>query len=188
MSKPARNRAVFVDRDGTINVDVHYLSKVRDLKFYPGVKDGLRALNNAGFKIIIITNQSGIARGLFTEKKLAQIHNRLVREIIAAGGRVDGIYYCPHHPDDGCRCRKPGTLMFEKAVKEHRVDAKKSFVIGDTMLDVGAGHRIGCRTVLVPEEGHEKDVMKKMKKSRIKPDYIAGNFSDGVGWVLGYSH
>lgn len=177
--------AVFIDRDGTINPDVKYLRRIRDFRFYPGVKRGIRRLREAGFKIIIITNQSGIARGYFTEKKLLQIHAWMSLELEKAGASVDSIYYCPHHPDDGCRCRKPATGMFRRAIREHGIVPGISYLIGDLDIDIAAGKRVGCRTVLVPEKGHKADVEKKLLERSISPDYSCGNFTEAVEWILG---
>lgn len=182
-----KQRAVFIDRDGTINVDVIYMHRVGDIRYYPGVLKGIAHLKKAGFKIIIITNQSAVARGIITEKKLAQIHARIKRDIEKAGGTVDGIYYCPHMPDAGCACRKPGTLMLETAAKEHKIELARSYFIGDRMLDVEAGKKMGMKAVLVPEKGHEKDVLAQQKKSKAKPDYKCGDFGEAADWVLGDS-
>lgn len=134
-----RNKAIFIDRDGTINVDVHYLDDPAKFEMYSGVCEGVRKLKDNGFKIIVVTNQSGIARGYFTEKQLSNIHERMKNEFRKFGIVLDGIYYCPHHPDDNCNCRKPNTGLFEKAINEHNIDVKKSYTIGDKTLDIDAG-------------------------------------------------
>jgi histidinol-phosphate phosphatase family protein len=177
-------RAIFLDRDGTLNRDVPYMSKVGDLHFYPGVKKGIKALADAGFRMIIITNQSGVARGFYTERKLAQIHRRMVREIEDAGGRIDGIYYCPHHPNEGCACRKPGTRLFETAIREHGIDPKKSYMVGDRMWDVVPAHKVGCKTLLVPEKEHEEEVLRQERESLVKPDFRGHTFLDAVEWII----
>ena len=176
------NKAVFIDRDGTINVNVGYLDNPDDFQMYPGVAEGIKLLQENGFKIIIITNQSGIARGYFTVETLKRIHERMLKEFYDKGVTIDAIYYCPHHPDEGCGCRKPNTDLFEKAVKEHNIDITRSYVIGDRMLDIEAGHRMGLKTVLVPEK--KEKVEKEMKKSKIKPDYLCNDFYSGVKWIL----
>ena len=175
-------KAVFVDRDGTINVNVEYLDDPKKLKIYPGVAEGLKKLKENSFKIIVITNQSGIARGFFSEERLKEIHQKMREELSKKGATIDGIYYCPHHPDDGCDCRKPNTGLFKKAVKEHNIDITSSYVIGDRMLDIEAGFKIGLKTVLVPEK--KEKVKKEMKKSKIKPDYLCNDFYSGVKWIL----
>lgn len=179
-----KNKAVFIDRDGTINVDVHYLSDPDKFELYPGVCEGIKRLKANGFKIIIVTNQSGIGRGYFSERQLSDVHERMKTEFRKFGVELDGIYYCPHHPDDNCNCRKPNTGLFEKAIKEHNVDAGKSYVLGDKILDVAAGKKIGARTVLIPEP-HETEALLSGKSEWVcAPDYVADDFADAVEWLL----
>ena len=175
-------KAVFIDRDGTINVNIEYLDNPNNFQMYPSVAEGIKLLQDNGFKIIIITNQSGIARGFFTEETLKKIHERMIKELSEKGTSIDGLYYCPHHPDEGCDCRKPKTVMFEQAIIEHNVDVTKSFVIGDRMIDVEAGFKIGCKTVLVPER--KESVKKERQESKIEPNYICDDFYSGVLWII----
>ena len=176
------NKAVFIDRDGTINKNVEYLDNPNEFQMYPGVAEGIKTLKDSGFKIIVITNQSGIARGFFTEDTLIQIHDRMKQELSEKGATIDAIYYCPHHPNDNCSCRKPKTYLFEKAIKDFDIDTSQSFVIGDRMLDVEAGNKIGCKTILIPER--KEQVKKEMEESEIEPDFIGNNFESGVEWIL----
>lgn len=180
----ARNKAVFVDRDGTINVDVHYLDDPERFQLYPGVGEGIHRLNMANFKVIVVTNQSGIARGYFSLETLEKIHEKMREELRRYNAFVDAIYFCPHHPDDNCHCRKPKTGMFEQAIIEHDIDAKLSFMIGDKILDIIAGKRIGAKTILVPEPHLRKKVLAEREKWDAMPDYIAGDFMDAVNWIL----
>jgi D-glycero-D-manno-heptose 1,7-bisphosphate phosphatase len=147
-----KNKAVFIDRDGTINEDGPYLSDPNRFRMYPGVGEGVKRLQDAGFKIIVITNQSGIGRGYFTEGDLAAVHERMKEEFARFGVTLNGIYYCPHHPDDGCTCRKPEPGLLLKAIADHDIDPARSYMIGDKPLDVVAGERIGAKTVLVVGE------------------------------------
>jgi len=179
-----KNKAVFIDRDGTINVDVHYLDDPDDFEMYKGVGEGVKKLKENGFKIIVITNQSGIARGYFTEEQLSKIHKRLKQEIQKFDVVLDGIYYCPHHPDDNCNCRKPNTGLFIDAINEHNIDVKKSFMLGDKILDIGAGKKIGARTVLIPEPHIRKEYLSKKNEWEYSPDYVADDFMDAVKWIL----
>jgi histidinol-phosphate phosphatase family protein len=177
-------RAVFVDRDGTLNVNIDYLSDPDKYQLYPGVAEGLRMLHGAGFLIVVITNQSGIGRGIFDSKTLERVHQRM-REILAKEGAViDAVYFCPHHPDDGCACRKPGTALFETAVKDLDIDPKRSFVIGDMKMDVAAGQRMGARTALVPEPRNRARTLKDMEDWEARPDFVGDDFLDAVKWVL----
>ena len=179
-----KNKAVFVDRDGTINVDVHYLDDPDKFEMYPGVQIGMKKLQENGFKIIVITNQSGIARGYFTEEQLSHIHERMKQEFQMFNVTLDGIYYCPHHPNDECNCRKPNTGLFEKAIAEHDIDVKKSYMLGDKILDIGAGKKIGVRTVLIPEPHVREDFLSQKNEWEHHPDYIADDFKDAVEWIL----
>ena len=176
-------KAVFLDRDGTINEDPGYLSDPGEFRILPTVVEGIRLLNEATFLVVVITNQSGVARGLLTLETLTSIHHRMETDLRAGGAQIDGIYYCPHHPDDGCDCRKPETGMLERAVHELGIDPGKSYFVGDRLTDIEAGQRIGCRTVLIPEhpEQHEKE----RRASLVKPDFEADQFLDGVMWILG---
>ena len=176
------HRAVFIDRDGTINVNVEYLDDPDNFQMYPGVVEGVKKLTENGFKIIIITNQSGIARGYFTVETLKKIHERMLEEFYNKGVTIDAIYYCPHHPDDKCDCRKPNTLLFEKAIEDFDIDGSKSYVIGDRMLDVEAGYRMGLKTILVPE--NKEMVRREIEESEIRPDYLCKDFYSGVEKIL----
>jgi histidinol-phosphate phosphatase family protein len=131
--------AVFLDRDGTIARDVHYCRRLEDFELLPTVTEAIRLLNENGFKVVVVTNQSGIARGYFTERTLAQIHDKMEVELAEYGAWVDAIYYCPHHPDEGCSCRKPGTALFHKAAREQGIDLESSYVVGDMQMDIDAG-------------------------------------------------
>jgi len=177
-----RNKAVFVDRDGTINANLGYIDDPNDLKIYPSVAKGIKILKENGFKIIVITNQSGITRGYFSEEILEKVHQKMKNELSKKGASIDAIYYCPHHPNDGCNCRKPNTGLFQQAIRELNIDVKRSFIIGDRMLDVEAGYKIGCKTVLVPE--NKEKVEKEMEESNIEPDYICDDFYSGAKWIL----
>jgi D,D-heptose 1,7-bisphosphate phosphatase len=174
-----RNKAVFIDRDGTINIDGPYLSDPGKFQMYPGVGEGVGNLKKNGFKVIVITNQSGIGRGYFTEKDLIKIHEKMREEFQRFHTDVDGIYYCPHRPDDNCDCRKPKTKLFEQAIHDHGIDVKKSYMLGDTMQDVEAGKKIGVKTILIPVLPNENTGIYTHK-----PDYIATNFNKAVEWIL----
>lgn len=165
-------RFVLIDRDGTINVEKHYLSDPDQLELIPGVADGLRLLRDLGLGIAIITNQSGIARGYFDHGTLDRIHDRL-REILAAEGiLLDGIYVCPHGPDDDCTCRKPLPGMIEQAVVEHDFDPAMAFVIGDKNADVDLGRGVGATTFLV-RTGHGPKSEPTTKADYVVDDLLA---------------
>jgi len=143
------NKAVFFDRDGTIAKDVHYCRRPEDFVLLADAAKVIKVLNDHGFKVIIITNQSGIAHGYFSEETLDEIHKKMREDLGREGARVDGIYYCPHPPDDNCECRKPKPLLVLRATRDFNLDLKNSFVVGDLQKDVELGKAVGCRTILV---------------------------------------
>jgi len=176
--------AVFVDRDGTIVFDKHYLADPDGLELIPTVAEGIAKLNRASIPVIVVTNQSGVARGRFTENRLREIHARLDRILEEKGAKIDDIFYCPHMPDAGCDCRKPAPGMLLKAKERHGIDLTKSFVIGDRMLDVEMARKVGAKVVLVPEPGDQYHVDDEIRASKDKPDFRTGSFSDAVDWIL----
>lgn len=155
MSRPSK-RAIFLDRDGTLVEPRHYPSRPDDLIFYEGVGEEIRLLRELEFRIVVVTNQSGIARGYFTEEQLGRMHDCLATQLASLGADVDAFYYCPHHPDGRiphlsvrCDCRKPAPGMLFHAAANLGLDLTHSWLVGDILDDVEAGNRAGCRTVLV---------------------------------------
>ncbi|WP_413204467.1 D-glycero-beta-D-manno-heptose 1,7-bisphosphate 7-phosphatase [Rhodospirillum sp. A1_3_36] len=142
-------RAVLLDRDGTINVDTHYLSRPEQLELLPGAAEGLRMMRDLGFALIVVTNQSGIARGYFSEDDLKDIHARFRAILADEGITLDGIYYCPHGTEDGCICRKPGRGMVDQALADIDFDPARSFMIGDKRVDLDLGRAVGAEPILV---------------------------------------
>lgn len=147
---PARTRAVFLDRDGTLVDELGFLARPEDLRLLPGAAEGVRLLNRAGWRAVVVTNQSGIARGLFGERELAAVHARLEAELARAGARLDGIFHCPHHPAEGtpplrqvCTCRKPEPGLLLTAARELELDLGASWMVGDSLRDLEAGARAG---------------------------------------------
>lgn len=168
--------AVFLDRDGTIARDVPYCPGPEQFELLPGVVRAIRILNQRGITAVVITNQSGIARGYFTPDDLARIHHKLHLELAQGNAHLDGIYYCPHHPDDGCLCRKPKPGLFMQAAHELSIDLSRSFMIGDQPKDIEAGKNAGCRTVLISTARPQENDM--------VPDYTAFDILDAVNWVV----
>lgn len=160
--------AVFLDRDGTINHDKNYLSDEKDLKLYKNIEKPLQKFKEMGFKIIIVTNQSGIARKYFTVTKLKQINSKLVEMLKKLNVKVDGMYYCPHGPNDICNCRKPKIGMALQAAKELNIDLEKSYMIGDSVRDYLFGYNFGGKGILVLT-GHGKKQFVKVKDEKQKP-------------------
>lgn len=148
-------RAVFLDRDGTINVEKEYLYQIAEFEFISGVVDAVKLLNEAGFLVVVVTNQSGVARGYYTEDDVEKLHCHVAHELDKFGARVDAWLYCPHHPDGRgsyslpCSCRKPLPGMLKEAARRYDIDLAASVMIGDKLADVSAGLAAGCRTILV---------------------------------------
>lgn len=185
-----KGHAVFLDRDGTIIEDVGYLKDVSDLKILPRAAAAIRLLNDHGLLAIISTNQSGIARGYFTEADLERIHQRLREELANEGAFVDAIYYCPHYPEGNdkryrktCNCRKPSPQMLEQAALDFGLELQNCYVVGDKLIDIELGLRIGCKTVLVLT-GYGEQVLGEIHESDVAPTYIAANLGSAVDWIL----
>lgn len=172
--------ALFLDRDGTINTEVDFLRSPDEVQLIPGAADAIRDANTLGVPVVVITNQSGIARGYLTETDLAAVHDRLRALLAAHGARVDGIYYCPHHPSAGvppygiaCDCRKPNPGMLLRAAKDLHLDLSRSVLIGDRCGDIEAGQRAGCSTVLVLTgygATEQQECRERLKKATIAQD------------------
>jgi D,D-heptose 1,7-bisphosphate phosphatase len=177
------NRAVFFDRDGVINMEVSYLSTVDEVKILKGVPEAVRLVNQNNMLAVVITNQSGIARGYFTEETLNRIHEFINSRLERESAMIDAFYYCPHHPDDGCDCRKPKTGLLERARKEMDIDLTDSFFIGDTINDMKTATNAGMRCVLVLS-GYGEGEAKRLDDLDLKVDFVAENALAAVIWIL----
>jgi len=185
------NRAVFLDRDGTVNTEVGYLTDLDKLSLIPGAGAAISRLNEAGLKVVLVTNQSGVARGYFTESFVQETHKRLEQLLQNEGARLDGIYYCPHHPTTGkppytvaCDCRKPGTGLIDRAARDHGIDTRRSFVVGDKWSDVELAHRAGAHAVLVMT-GYAPDDPGNVRPPHVDdPDFIAHDLTEAVDWIV----
>ena len=154
MTKGGR-KAVFIDRDGTLIVDHHYMGRVDQVELIPDAAASVKKLNDAGWLVLLVTNQSGIARGYLTMADYERVHARMVSLLAAGGAKLDGAYMCPHHPDFSgpCECRKPGTLLFRQGTAEHNVDVGQSWLVGDKLRDVTPATALGARGgILVPND------------------------------------
>ncbi len=186
---PHLRPAILLDRDGTINEDVGYLTDRSALRIYPYAADAIRLFRRAGFAIVVVTNQGGVARGWMTTAFVEETHRRMAVRLDAAGAHVDGWYYCPHHPEGAvpalggpCACRKPGIAMPQAAAAAHGLDLSRSWVIGDHWRDVQMGHACGARAVLL-RTGHGLD------QERARPDgqqveAICDNLMAAAAWIL----
>jgi len=177
------NPIVFLDRDGVINKEVGYLSDPDQFKLLSGVGEALRKLKDSGFMLVIISNQSGIARGYFTLQDLHAITERMNHLLAEHGVILDGIQYCPHHPDENCECRKPKTGMIKQACEDIGCEAEPCYFIGDKTVDILTGKNAGCKTILVKTgyAGEDGTV-------DVTPDIIAEDLADAVGRILKESY
>ena len=182
---PPPRRAAFLDRDGTLIVDADFLAKPEGVEVLPGAVEAVRRLNDAGVVVVVITNQSGIARGLLTEEDYARVEERVRIDFAEAGARIDATYHCPHHPaiTGQCDCRKPALGMYLQARDEHALDTRTSLFVGDRWRDVGPGIELGGRAFLVTSTAtaHD-DLMRAERDAEIAPSlgdavarYLDGN-------------
>lgn len=181
-----KQKAIFLDRDGTINEYVGFLRKEEDFRLIPGVSEAIKKINNSGYLAIVVTNQPVIARGEVTEEELEEIHKKMETLLGLDGAYIDDIYYCPHHPDKGfegeipelkieCDCRKPKTGMLEKAAREHNIDLSSSIMIGDSTLDIKMAENVGMQSVLLKTGQKGED-----GKYEVSPTLIAENLNDAI--------
>jgi D-glycero-D-manno-heptose 1,7-bisphosphate phosphatase len=184
------NRAVFLDRDGTINEDVHRLSRLDQFRLLPNVAEAIKRINAAQFMVVVVTNQAVIARGTISEEALAEIHEAMSAMLMAQGAHVDAVYYCPHHPTAGegplsipCNCRKPQPGMLFQAAEELNIALEHSFMVGDKISDVASGQAAGCRTALV-RTGHGAEAEQQLDGHSVRPNYVAPNLLEAVKWIL----
>ena len=168
-------KAIFLDRDGTLNHDSKaYVKSVDELKIFEETPTALKLFSRTGYLIIIITNQSGVGRNYFSEQELLKMHQKLIQTVKEEGGQIDAIYYCPHHPDDNCNCRKPGIANISKAMKRFDIDLESSYFIGDSPKDIETGYRAGCKTVLV-KTGLKDYSPHAVRQWKYEPDFIFDN-------------
>ncbi|MBX3745125.1 MAG: HAD family hydrolase [Verrucomicrobiae bacterium] len=188
------NRAVFLDRDGVLIEDVHLLTDPRQLRLLPGVPAALRRLREAGFRLILVSNQAVVARGLASEDDVRRIHDALTGMLRDSGGPpLDGLYFCPHHPEAtveayrlDCDCRKPRPGLLLRGAADHAVELTASFLVGDRLTDVAAGARAGCRTVLVETGRHAEPliVTRDPIAPGLRPDHTCSGLPSAADWIL----
>ena len=186
MKKPA----VFLDRDGTINIESGYIRNLDDFKLMPGAAFAIKQLNALDILAIVVTNQSGPARGFYEESWVHQLHARMNELLAAEDAHVDAIYYCPHLPEGvvpeytlACGCRKPATGLIEQAMERYSVDLAKSYVVGDKATDVELAQNVGCRSVLL-RSGYGEMVINGAYQWMVKPDHVAEDLYDAVNWII----
>lgn len=165
-------KAVFLDRDGTIIRNVPYLNDPDKIEFLPGVIEGLKILVNSGFSLFVVTNQSGVSRGFIKIEELEKIHNKIKEILKSRGVEIKEIVYCPHHPEEQCKCRKPETGMIENLLKKYKIDLKNSYLIGDKDEDIVLAKNTGIKGISVSNE------------IKTPPDFKAKNFKEAVSWII----
>jgi D-glycero-D-manno-heptose 1,7-bisphosphate phosphatase len=187
----AINRAIFLDRDGTLNVEDGHITSPSQFRLYGFAAEAVRLINQSGMKTIVLTNQSGVARDYFTEATLVEIHKRMEESLRLQGARIDAIYYCAHHPDYGsppyrldCDCRKPKPGMVERAARDFNLDLNRCYAIGDRYRDIEAGHAVGVAGVLVMTGYGREEYETQRRDWPRQPDYVAGNLLDAVTLIL----
>lgn len=173
-------RAVFFDRDGTLIKDVPYLKDPGEVVLIPGAAEAIKRLNTADIKAVIITNQSGVGRGFYSDTDVRDVNNRLGELLRLEGARLDGIYYCPHRPDEACQCRKPSGGLVITAAEELSIDIHGSYVVGDKVSDMELAARVGAKGVLVLT-GMGIEERERLLSS---PAHIAGDAAEAVAWIM----
>jgi D-glycero-D-manno-heptose 1,7-bisphosphate phosphatase len=184
-----RRRAIFIDRDGTLNEEVGYIRDPAQFRMFDFAAEAVRLANEAGWLAIVVTNQAGVARGLFTEDLLMQIHQKMTEELTQAGARLDAIYYCPHHPEIGqppyrqvCDCRKPQPGLLKRAAEDFDLDLSKCVAVGDRYRDICAAQAAGARGVLVLTGYGQEEF--EQEQGQIVADHIAANLLEAVRWAI----
>ena len=179
-----RRRALFVDRDGTLIPDLHYLKDADRLELFRGVAGALARAREHAWTIVCVTNQSGIERGFYSVEDVERIHARLNERLRTLGASIDAFYYCPHAPERGCTCRKPGPRLFEEARDALGLDLDASVIVGDRVLDAQAGERLGMMTALVRWPHHAPAVSAEFARAHVVPTVVSDSFAGAVARVL----
>lgn len=182
-----RSGAVFLDKDGTLVENVPYNAEPAKIRLSSGAAEGVRLLDRAGFRLFVVSNQSGVAGGHFPEEQLARVEERLRALMTGAGASLAGFYYCPHHPEGTvakysttCTCRKPEPGMILNAARDHDIDVRESWLVGDILDDVEAGRRAGCRTILI-DNGHETEWQMSPLRT---PDHVATDLAEAATIII----
>jgi D-glycero-D-manno-heptose 1,7-bisphosphate phosphatase len=182
-------RAVFIDRDGTLIEEVGYLDRPERVAFFPWTIAAVGSLNRAGLAVVMVSNQSGVARGFFTDAVVDDVHRRIAEMLAAGGAHIDAYYYCPHHPDGKvpalsivCECRKPARGLVDRAVGEFGVAPERSFVIGDRWVDIGLARAVGAKGVLV-RTGYG-ELQERTPRGDVNADVVVDNVIGASAWIL----
>ena len=178
-------KTVFLDRDGVINQDSpKYIKSWKEFHFIPGSRQAIARFTKAGMSVILITNQSMINRGLVPLEELETMHRKLRRSVSEIGGRITDIFFCPHHPDEQCQCRKPKPGMFFAARERYDIDLSCSVMVGDNAKDIWAGQHAGCGKTVLVKTGNGIHAIGALKKTGQLPDYVTDNLDRAADWIL----
>jgi D-glycero-D-manno-heptose 1,7-bisphosphate phosphatase len=177
-------RAVFLDRDGTINEQMGYINHISRFRLLPKVAEAIRMLNENDYLVVVVTNQSGPARGYFPIELVHEVNRHMQRLLKNKGANVDAVYFCPHLPEDGCNCRKPKTGMIEMACRDMEIDLSRSYVVGDMCDDIELAKNAGIKGIMVKTGYGLGEIEYRLPKKNIKPDYIADDLFSAVTWIL----
>ena len=184
--KPLSHHTVFLDRDGVINEDSpDYVKSWAEFRLIPGSLEAISRLSGRGIRVFIVSNQSGIGRGLFSIQTLAQMHRNLAAAAAAAGGRIDGFFFCPHRPEKGCTCRKPRAGLIRQACHAHDIDTAHAAMVGDSAKDIIAGRRAGCALSVLVRTGNGARAAAQLTAEGISPDHTAADLNAAADWILG---
>ena len=188
MKKPA----VFMDRDGTLNEQMGYINHLDRFVLLPGTAEAVSRLNRAGFLTIVVTNQSGVARGYFPISLVHQVHDQMIEQLRQENAVIDGIYFCPHYPNGKvdpygktCDCRKPGVGLIQKAREDFDIDLERSFVVGDRVTDMEMAHRAGLKSILVLTGYGKGDLEHVLPEFPFQPNHVADDLLDATKWICG---
>ncbi len=183
--KRSIRHTVFLDRDGVINEDSpDYIKNWEEFRFIPGSLEAIAEFSRRGYRILVVSNQSGIGRGLFPAAALMQMHENLARAAEAAGGRIDDFFFCPHRPEENCACRKPRAGLFRQAVQRHGIDLSRAAMVGDSAKDVIAARRAGCALTVLVRTGDAATAESALAAEGVRPDHVADNLKTAADWIV----
>jgi D-glycero-D-manno-heptose 1,7-bisphosphate phosphatase len=186
-AKQKHFKVVFMDRDGVINRDSSdYIKSMSEFEFLPGSLSALKRLNQKGFTIIVITNQSAVNRGMISRKDLEAIHSHMRSAVSAGGGKISDIFFCPHTPDDHCSCRKPKAGLIHQAQSRYAIDLGNAYMVGDSAKDIECAQNAGCGYAVLVRTGNGAEAETILTPNKISPAYVAADLDDAANWIIAH--